>query len=401
MKPLNLHTIESKLVALENLLSRYTLLWQQEILNLHLHRKIPSSWLAHEFLLTTEQLLEFAQSTILPLSHPWHQLSQDLKHQCEIPILYESNFHFFQPQNSTEIKSKKQHEINQLLHFTNVNQCLTTDAHIVDLAGGKGHFSKSLIKFYTHLNLHRSVVDYNIDFYSQNLTQFADHRNHFYCLDLLKLRSLPLENPTHLFQLHGCGHLSDQAITFYQQGRAKNILLIGCCYHQIRENISFITNSNIQLTPEALYLATRTHKTMTLSSWNKRLNQKHYRYTFEIWFQKKFQRPMSPLKSSSGSLYEGPFEQYACEQLKRLQIPYRKSYLRELDYIYLKEENLREQLIKLGIIRTLFSRPIEIYIHLRRAKKILMVEQKRILMGEIFDKKVSPRNIILYAEKTS
>ena len=57
-----------------------------------------------------------------------------------------------------------------------------------------------------------------------------------------------------------------------------------------------------------------------------------------------------------------------------------------------------EKLIELGALRLLFARPIEVYISFKRAQKLLSDNRREIYLGEIFDRKISPRNILIYAK---
>lgn len=389
---MHLNTIESKLTELENLLSSQTLLWQNEILHLHLQDRIPQAWLCDDFYLNFADYQYFDNTSTLPHHHPLHALSVQLHEACSLPDLCHPNFQYFTPLNSLEIKAKKQHEITQLLHHIKQSDCFHQGEQLVDLAGGKGHLSRVLQHYFVNLQLHRCVLDSN--------KNFAQSNDPFYCVDLLKVQSLPVPQPDHLLLLHGCGALTDQAIDFYSSHQTSSLHLVSCCYHLIQKNFSFTSYPLIKLTSESLHLATRTYKVLDATSWKKRHNVKQYRYTFEMWFFKKFRQTMPALKSSPGKLYESTFENYCDEQLKRLQIAKTPETIAELNSLFEKEFDLREKLIRLGMLRHLFSRPLEVYLSLRRAKELLKANQESTLeFGEIFDKKISPRNILISAKR--
>ncbi len=398
---LNLNLIESKIAELEHLLSQVPLLWQNEILTLYLQEKIPVEWLEDSFLLCNDHILKFHQTSSLPSSHPWHELSLKLIKCCEIPVFTNDEIHFLKNTNALQIKEKKRHEINQLIQLSQQEELIHSRDHLIDLAGGKGHLTEAYLNYYSSLALSRSIIDNNTQFYVEHLTKQKSFREQYYCLDLLKTSQLPPSPGVsqHLIQLHGCGSLTDQALHFFLSSHAKSLQVVGCCFHRINNPIYFTTNPKLFLTPEALYLATRTYKSLTLENWKKRLNQKHYRYTLEMWFHEMFQRPMPALKSSIGSLYEGSFRDYAKVQLHRLSIKSSKLNLDSLEKCYSKKYALKDSLIKLGMIRMIFARPIEVYIALRRAHSLYKLGANKVLIGEIFNAEISPRNILIFARK--
>jgi hypothetical protein len=388
---LNTSTIETKLLAIENLMYPYFDFWQNEILDLHLQNKIPSSWLQDDFLIDFQQTKNLSETGKLQPSHPWYELSLKLTDLSELPKLSQ-----VPTQNyiSKDVKAKKIYEINQLLSHITTKSYLQAYEHIVDLAGGKGHLSSAILKSYPSLKLRRTVIDKNHHF-KFNISN-PDIEN-FLCLDLLNAKNLPITKSDHLYLLHGCGSLTDQSIELQFKHQCRSLCLVGCCYHLIKEPIDFFSK-NLTLSSQALHLATKTHRDFTDSSWAKLKNQKHYRYSIGLWFNQKFRCPMPALKSSPRSLYQDDFSAYSKEQLKRLNIDVRADYLQELNDCYTQNYEVIEKLIKLGTIRLLFSRPLEVYIGLRRALKLSQTKANQIMIGEIFDRKISPRNILLFCK---
>lgn len=386
--------IEAKILALENLLYPKCEFWQNEILDLHLQNKIPSSWLQDDFLMSFEQLQNFDSTGLLHQDHPWFALSQSLSSACELPSLYSQ--HASQTYNyfAKEIKAKKIYEINQLLSFTEKYSTLEQDARLIDLAGGKGHLSAAYQKTHPKLNFKRTVIDTNLAFCHEG---FNDNSNQFQSVDLLKTKTFNIHQQDHLFLLHGCGELSDRTIEQHLTHQCHSLHLVGCCYHLIKKPITF-QNYDLQLSLQALHLATKTYRQFALRSWQKLLNQKHYRYSLAIWFQQKFLKPMPALRSSPSTLYQADFLTYAKEQLKRLNISENQKILQELETCYSDHFDQIEKLIKLGVLRLLFARPIEIYIALKRAQTLSRNGHHKIQMGEIFQRKISPRNILLFAK---
>lgn len=393
---MNLNLIESKILALENLLYPHHHLWQNEILDLFLQNKLPRKWLDESFLLTLEEMQYLEETGTLPAKHPWYQLSLDLFNACKLPILNETVANEF---IHKEIKEKKIHEINQLLFFSKKFTSFQSNDHLIDLAGGKGHLSFAFQDFYSELQLRRTVIDNNFAFNStKTFNQDRNFSNQFRCLDLLKNQLLDVNDCDHLLLLHGCGELSEAGIDILHNHLCKSLHLVGCCYHLIKSSIKF-QHYPLIVSNQALHLATKTHREINSTSWNKRSTQKHYRYSFGIWFEKKYQIPLPALKSSPSQLYRESFLIYAKEQLKRLKILATDEILNELQNCYRQYYDEIQKLIQLGALRMIFSRPIEVYIGLIRAQRILRSNNYNVLLGEIFNKKKSPRNILLFVSK--
>lgn len=390
---MNLTTIEAKILELENLLYPKQLLWQNEILDLHFKNLIPSDWLKSDFLLNFQQLQQMEETGLLPKQHLWFSLSQKLLLTTKMAKLYDQNSAnrdvSLEQAIAKKIKAKKSYEINQLIDFAKLHQLFSPQETIVDLAGGKGHLSHAMQVAFMDFQLCRKVMDKDINFYSAQL------KNQFYCFDLLKTNTLPIKSHDHLFLLHGCGNLSDQCINIGHTYHNQSMCLVGCCYHLMSTRPKF-SHYELSVSHEALHLATKTNRIFDDSSWQKRLNQKHYRYSFEIWFRKTYQKPMPALRSSPKTLYREDYLSYAKEQLQRLCIKPTNANLNALSKGHEDDFGLREKLILLGSLRKLFARPIEIYIALKRAMVILQKKQdEHLIMGEIFDRKISPRNILI------
>lgn len=383
--------IESKISLLEHLLTKHKNIWEQEVLSKYLYGKFDNSLTA-----SFEDLQYFEHHGNLPPQHSLHQYSIDLKFAASLPqLLPNTNDHILQ--KAKNISHKKAHELNALSNLIIHNTFISNHScNILDLAGGKGVLSHYLLERFPEKFKSSIVIDKNITFKNP----LSTHLNvHFKQFDLLQPQLNIITAPhSSIFMLHGCGDLTDQGLTIFKNSNSKFMVAVGCCYHLCTQIINFNSNSQIGITKDALYLATRTNKEVNEKTWNKRINQKHYRYTFEIWYNKKFQTPMPALRSSPTTLYNKNFEDYCVEQFKRLNLPFNTDSLRELTHELIDGKALRNHLIGIGALRLIFARAIEAYLALRRAQKCMSFCENPKLY-EIFHKKLSPRNIALVLER--
>lgn len=383
---MNTNAIESKISLLEHLLAEYYNLWYKETLNQFLYND-----LQNDMEVSFEELYFYDNYGFLPNTHPLHKLTIDLKEASTLPMLdLQNNSVIDMPLKS--ITPKKNHEILSIARYiqNNINSHGTFELY--DLAGGKGILSSFLLNYFPNAYTKSFILDKNVEFINQhNLV----HNLNFIPINLLTDEfPYAVTSTDHLFMLHGCGDLTDKSLEFFLNSKSGLLLTVGCCYHLCTHDHKFESNNLFKLTKDALYLATRTNKVINKEAWNKRLSQKHYRYCFEMWYFKTFNKIMPALRSSPPTLYTHSFEFYSREQIRRLKINDSPHLYKSLLKEYLEGEKLREKLIGIGALRLIFARPIEVYLALRRVKS-MFGHGFEITIGELFNRKISPRNIAI------
>ncbi len=305
--------------------------------------------------------------------------------------------------NFTRMSVKKIHEVTQIskyLHSEKLN-------HIIDIGGGVGHLSQHLIQYNQ-----ATATSIDMDPILQEQGKARINRLYSDINDKLEFKLVKVEKnnlnktfnsdiqkKSKLIGLHACGELSNHLIDLYLESDIDSFLSVGCCYHKLENEINISKTAKekpLKLTIQSKTLATRTYKKLTLQEYQKRVTVKKKRYALQLLLYKKFGiKDFVGVGNAKIQEYEKPFSDYATKRLKSINFEHKLS-AKELNDFYRSPEttNAINFMVVLGTFRSLFARPIELYIILDRA---LYIQEKgfNVSMTEIFDNKKSPRNIAL------
>ncbi len=281
-----------------------------------------------------------------------------------------------------QLSNKKKHELSHLIPL------LDCSVPILDFAGGTGHLSEQFSNF---SNQHSTCLDIDNLLLSKGRKRLKS-KNVEFKEYTIKSNMVLKAAPSNLVALHNCGDLSDHVISYFKKNsNAIKLYNLGCCYHKCSNHFG----TNLQLSNHAKTLAIRSSY-QKASELLKRIQVKKFRYSFELLLQSEFGKmETSSLLSSTQGYYKSDFSYYATEQLKRLNL---KSSI-PLNSFY-KDPNISkkvERLIRLGFIRHMFSRIIEKLIIYHRAKTLSTISKVEI--KQVFDFRISPRNILITASK--
>ena len=173
-----------------------------------------------------------------------------------------------------------------------------------------------------------------------------------------------------------------------------------CCYHKLS-----LTDCNLSALAKkhplawglyALTLASGAHHKVSLKDVTFRQQVKRFRYTLHFLLHDEFSSPgLNALGNCPPALYHGSFATYALEQLKRLGLTHQlTSGTLNAYYQDQARQGLIQQMLVAGLLRDMFGRPLEIALLIDRA---LWLEElgRQVELGEIFDSRISPRNLVM------
>jgi len=318
-----------------------------------------------------------SESSNLPLS------LKDFSKNCqEISYIPKSSKPPIKILSKFQISNKKRHELAHLIAH------IDPSGPILDFAGGTGHLSQ---QFNNYSNQQAVCLDNDEYLLKKGRKRFDSDCVHFKNFSISP--NIDLEHTTHsVVALHNCGNLSDYVLDFFKRNSNTHCFYnIGCCYHKCKNDYK----DSLPLSNHAKTLAIRS-SFQTPEEIEKRIQVKKFRYTFELLLKEYYQIPhTSSLLSSTQEFYKKDFQYYANQQLFRLKLTSTKN----LNSFYKREDISKkvDRLIRLGFIRLYFSRILEKVIIYHRAKKLSSISSVQI--HEIFDFKVSPRNILLSATR--
>jgi hypothetical protein len=371
------------LKKIQTVLTPYRQLWNQEVLEVHPFNYSPqiNSWVDLIENLTLEQKELFIAKKIDQLDLP-----EDLVELIEKILLLERievqavpiNIFF---KSQLHLRQKKTHEINQILSFIEANK--NFEEIIIDFAGGIGNLANALTK-YAQKSVH--CLELNQDLIETGRKRYPDV--HFEQGNIELLQGPSTAKDCSMIGLHCCGDLTYKVLDIFKNAhQAKSILSIGCCYHKIAKHAFFSTN--------ALHLANFHNPHENLSQ---KYSVKKHRYLFELLVKKfhpltkKIELRSSPIKS-----YESSFLTYTHQNLPKLGLKIPDSDVLAFSQ---NQQNIKvvDRLFAMGLLRSTFAQIIELaltlekYIHLSRFVN-------HIEIVELFDSKISPRNLGIFAQK--
>ncbi len=280
---------------------------------------------------------------------------------------------------------KKRHERNHILNFLQQQQI--QPCYFWDFAGGMGHLSRGLSKVLQTAG-HCLDADENL---ITSAHDFANEQVEFEVQKIEDFDATRAKNNHLMVGLHCCGELTPQILQHFESSEASWLLSVGCCYFKDSSNYP-LENEHISF--HAKMLAAKGFRPVSVQDLQTREQVKTYRYYFEFWYREQFpHHPVTVLKSFLPHFYQGSFDQYFKECCRRLNLhPKDQPLLSELQQRYGDEFS---RLISLGLLREIFSRPLEIYLTIQRALKLKSDFQ----IYQVFDRQISQRNLAIFSQK--
>jgi hypothetical protein len=398
---------EEYFLELKEFLASYAQIWQKEVLEqfpVAPNRQL-FQWSQQLSFYTNSQLIDLENSHELDHSH-----SKDFKEVVDKILLLENKLKNIgykavpptgvQRENFRKMNPKKIHELQHISNL--VNEKKLQGEHIIDFGGGVGHLCQQLSR---ELNINSTCFDLDLKLLSAGELRLERHypglkkRINFHHAKISQDMKLDAPDNSLFIGLHACGSLSNYLIDFYARSNAKSFISFGCCYHKHdNENLFNLSkmakNNPLDLSKHAQTLAAKSNSYITHQLFDERVIVKKYRYAFHLLLNKFFDvHEFQGLGNYSKQLYMGSFEQYAQHFLNKLSLNLEHSQITEFYQDRTLHKNI-EFLIKAGVIRGLFGRLIEIYILLDRTLYLKDLGHE-VSMLEVFEKRISPRNIAI------
>jgi hypothetical protein len=308
-----------------------------------------------------------------------------------------------------QVSGKKQHEIKAICHHLKKEKLIQKEDNksLLDIGGGKGHLSR-ILALYHGYNAMSLDTDENLQHLGKKRLQkypFPERHGDLNFIHHTFGKSETKETENVLFDeysmsigLHTCGEL---ALTHLEKARPNYSLLnIGCCYQRLTPNIS--TNLStyakkdapLEFTKYALTLATRGHTDISLKDYEVKKRVKYFRAALQLFTNlKRETNDFISVGSNHPRDYFREFSHYALPKMNLLGI---EAKAQELDSFYNSTETQKnlDQIFKGNLVRWRFGRLIEKYLIYDRA--LSLVEKGHAArVFQIFDEKVSPRNLAI------
>ncbi len=394
--------LKTRFIEIKTFLSQY-----QEVHSLEFLKKYPTSypgfmqeWLLEMRSWDDEKLskLESGPHEDLVLNQEFKAYLKTIRLLSTIPL---ANFTSTAlPKEITNgLNKKKIHELSLLKSKLNES----SSNLIVDIGGGIGHTSLMAV----HGTKKRSVcIDQDLTLLEkgrlklQRMESLKDTQVVFQNLNVDSSSDLHESSEKLLVGLHSCGDLSTHILRAFKKN-PHELILFGCCYHKIIDGLYLSQESltnKLELTTNALHLASRSAKKITAEDIIKRKNFKRHRYSLHYFMFDRFKKPFMPLGNTAPKLYQAAFSVYA----KSIDAYSELKDIPALDledfYAHERTNALFKDNFNADVIRLLLGRLIELYIILDRA--IYLEEQGlKVKISEVFDRSLSPRNIMLEASR--
>lgn len=301
-----------------------------------------------------------------------------------------------------KIIPKKQHEIQRLAPL--IAAKMSGRSSIVDIGGGQGHLAQTLAHHYGF-----KVLSLDMDSELQQTGQHwqkekwpeSPHLVRFHTHRLVRndeVFAKMLDHQTLTTGLHTCGPLALAHLEAALLADAP-VVNMPCCYHKLAPREASCSGLArwyaLPWNQFALTLATGAHRKATLSDVAFRMKVKRFRYALHFLLHDEFDRPGHlTLGNCPPALYDGEFALYAREQFERLGLsPHLTDAELNRYFAQKKVQSTIDDMLAATIIRDAFGRALEVALLCDRAVW-LEEEGCAVEILELFDAKISPRNIV-------
>ncbi len=393
--------IEKRFLDIQKILTKHSFLTDKEALDRYpLTKNQYTDWIEDILELDTQETIKLHNTLDdrIITNKDYASFLQEAKKLTSLPQSEEAPTNF--PINlSKKITAKKRHEISYILSLKPIKESNS----FVDIGSGAGHLSSCIL----NKNQKKSIcIDMSEDIQNigkEKLKKIAPDilsRVQFVTSKISSRSSTEdFEESDTLIGLHACGDLSTIIVKAYGHSKIKNLINFGCCYHKLADdqfNISKIAMKNpLILTNHALTMAAK-FKPENIKSYNEKLKVKKYRYSLHFLMLDELGLEFASVGNGLKEDYKLSFADYC---YKFLPDSMELSHA-ELENKYKSLEKKVTKVLALGLIRSHLARLIEIYIILDRAL-YLKENGINVEIKEVFNKEISPRNILLRATNST
>lgn len=407
-------------LRLYDFLLPYSSLWSNELLNLYPHdlELIPKKWLEELRILSEEELYDFdCKKNVEKLKNTeLEKILQQLKSLTTLPTSPKPDHPQMSPLEDwawVGVKSKKQHEIENIVPVLQLIKNQHSFNHVIDIGGGVGHLARILAHY-------EGIEAYSLDrdqsFQSSGKKRAEKYRKlpgakplHFINLtfgekkDELELKKIANEK-AFILGLHTCGNLANKVIETSLDFKTHGLLSFGCCYHKLNSETEFPVSQfyqkkHLSFGLFALTLATRAHGAISFEDYRTKKQVKLYRFALHLWLYHELGiKDQFSVGENNTRDYHGAFSIYANQKLQQLNLPTVEAPILDSFYQDFLAKPETHDFYLGNLIRWQFGRALEVYILLDRALN-LMEKGMKVSMATYFDESLSPRNIGILATR--
>lgn len=409
--------IKSQARHLRDFIDRYTLMWNDEIMNEYPESiaSYPRDWIELLDSLSSDELYAVDCKIITEkIKHSsFAAFMQEAIELSRLPIIPESPEIPLEDWAFNGVKKKKRHEIQKIVPRLKAIKDENQFEYVVDIGGGVGHLSRVLSHYHSipSISLDRDPLFQKIgeerlhkyrrlegssDVKFVNLT-FGLQDQQEKLKDIFKPESFSLG-------LHTCGPLANILIQNSIDFKTKGLLSFGCCYHRLNPQTDFPLsnfykeNQFPKLNLFALSLATRSHAEMSRDDYNTKERVKYYRYALHLFLMKHFNNKyFTDVGECHIRTYWEPFAGYIRSKLSELKLEH--NFSDEFFNNFYNDSNLQKELRVMwlcNLIRWQLGRVLEIYLLLDRC--FYLEEHGYVVkIEQYFKEALSPRNVGILA----
>ncbi|MGZ3788623.1 MAG: methyltransferase [Bacteriovorax sp.] len=409
--------IKSQALQLRDFINRYTLMWNDEIMNEYPESiaHYPKEWIDLLDSLSASELyaIDCKQSVEKIKGSSFESFMQEALELSLLPLIPESPEIPLEDWAYNGVKKKKRHEIQKIVPRLKDVRDRDHFDYVVDIGGGVGHLSRVLSHYHAipsisldqnaefqkigEERLHKfRKLDGSRDVKFVNLT-FGENAHVELLKDIFSPRSFSLG-------LHTCGPLANILIQNSIDFKTKGLLSFGCCYHRMNPQTDFPLSTFYKdeqfpkLNLFALSLATRSHAEMPREVYDTKERVKYYRYALHLFLMRHFNNKyFTDVGECHIRTYWEPFSDYIRGRLAELKLEHQFSD----DFFndFYNDPTLQRELRMMflcNIIRWQLGRPLEVFLLLDRC--LYLIEHGyEVKIEQYFTEALSPRNIGILA----
>lgn len=408
--------IKSQARQLRDFLSRFELMWRDEIMNEYPEgiAHYPSEWIALLDSLSPAELYDIDCKKIIPkiVNTSFADFMREAIKLSDLPVIPESPLPRMEDWAYNGMKKKKKHEIERIV--PRLKKIQSHFSYVVDIGGGVGHLSRVL-------SLYHSIPSISLD-RDQSFQEIGKERlkkfRHPQGAAEIKFVNVTFgENDQEKLQdvfktnsfslgLHTCGGLANHLIKNTVVNKTSGLLSFGCCYHRLNTENEFPLSAFYhdekmpKLNLYALSLATRSHAQMDRDVYDTKERVKQYRYALHLFLMKHYNNKyFTDVGECPIKVYWGPFSVYIKSKLAELKIEH--SFTDDYFENFYRDAGIQKELRAMwlcNLIRWQLGRALEVYLLLDR---VLYLEENGydVLIEQYFDEPLSPRNVGILALK--
>lgn len=334
----------------------------------------------------------------LPAPEPFASLACQSSALSRLPTLPQHQMPASPSRLSVDVPGRKWQQIQALASHLSFIQ---PPSHWLDWCAGKGHLGRLLASNGGQLTC--LEWDPQLVASGQQLSQRAGINAQHQQQDVLAADTAQHLHSEHCpVALHACGDLHVQLLKLASQTGCRQLAVVPCCYNRIHSSqyqplSETAKASNLQLSVEDLRLPLSETVTAGARVRRQRDQSMAWRLGFDL-LQRELRQcdEYLPTPSLPGDWLQKSFAQFCLDLAALKQLPAVTTW----DWQALEAAGWQRlaEVRNLELLRSLFRRPLEIWLLLDRA--LYLEEQSyRVQLGEFCDSSLTPRNILLLGER--